>query len=189
VKSYSAYFVKSECLDKAQKLFKPIAPVPGTPWLICDLHADDSPPADDVLWGKKSLLLPRYEQLTEIFFVYGDVSGEGSFVYEHAQKGELVRKLVWFPMLDDNWTAGWLCASGQPEPWEAPLFSARALTIVLEFERSRCDDEGRSAEFRKIESEIRRLWAAKTILAGKTYPSCDGTVAKLVERSYGINRQ
>jgi hypothetical protein len=39
-----------------------------------------------------------------------------------------------------------------------------------------------------MQAEAEKLWAAKQITAGQTLPMGDGTVAMLVEKSYGIDR-
>ena len=47
----------------------------------------------------------------------------------------LARKLVWFPLLDnDDWQCGWLCAEGEPEEWEKIFFSPHNLKQFLEWD-------------------------------------------------------
>lgn len=187
MKSYSAYFVRSEAAEAARAVFGSAEAVPGSAWLLCRFDTDAGPPDDAVLEGQESLTETPSQTLGEVLFVYGDTSVDG-FVYEHARNGELVRKLVWFPMLDDDWTAGWMCAAGRPEEWEATLFRPDALTSFLDLERQRYSDDGRDDEFPDYEAEIRAAWNTGQIVAGKTYPACDGTVALLVERNFGIVR-
>ena len=187
MKSYSAFFARAENLDRALEIFGEAEPIEGTAWLLCAYDVGASPPNDDVLWGRESLTLERSKQVGEIVFVYGDTSTEG-FVYEHARDGELLRKLVWFPMLDEDWTAGWLCVVGTPEDWEQVLFRPDKLESYVDLERMRYEDEGRESEFASREAEIRRSWAGGRIEAGTAFPSCDGTVALVVERSFGIDR-
>lgn len=186
MKSYSAYFVRAERAGQAQRVFGKVEPMADSPWLLCEYRKDDMPPGDDALEGRTSLTEARSQQLGEILFVYGDTSADW-FVYEHARDGVLLRKLVWFSLLDD-WTAGWVCAEGEPEPWEAALFSPDKLAGFIENERQRYDDEGNADDFPEREAEIRKVWEAGQIIAGNTYPACDGTVALLVEQSYGIKR-
>jgi hypothetical protein len=185
MKSYSAYFIRTEDLDVAQTSFSKITPVIDSSWLLCDFCKDDLPPEDEVLWGQESLTETKSPQLREIIFVYGDTSVDG-FVYEHRLNGVLVRKLVWFPLLNDAWEAGWLCAEGESEDWEKALFKPESLTQFMEYERQRYIDEGKETDFTARETEIQEVWNAGKIIAGNTFPMCDGTVALLVEQSYGI---
>jgi len=187
MKSYSAYFARSNNLEQARHLFGSADTVTGTPWLICALNKDASPPDDEVLWGRVSLTEAYSRQLGEVIFVFGDTSID-AFVYEHAWDGELVRKLVWFPMLDDAYTPGWLSVAGEPEGWEAGLFRADKLAWLLERERERYVEEGKARAFAEREAEIQGVWRERQIEAGKTYPSCDGTAARLVEEGFGIKR-
>jgi hypothetical protein len=187
MKSYSSYFVRTADSEKAAKVFGKVETVPNSDWLMCGYSPDDSPPDDAVLLGEESLTTTKSEQLGEVIFVYGDTSCDG-FVYEHAFDGKLLRKLVWFPMLDDDWTAGWLCVEGDSESWEEALFSPHQLAICLENERYKLEEQGRADDATEMEAEIKQFWADKQMAAQKTYPSCDGTVALLVEKSYGINR-
>ncbi|MBO1054547.1 MAG: hypothetical protein HEQ25_21925 [Dolichospermum sp. DET73] len=82
MKSYSAYFIRTEDFALAQTSFSNIAPVVDSSWLLCDFCKDDYPPEDDVLWGQESITEAKSPQLREIIFVYGDTSVDG-FVYEH----------------------------------------------------------------------------------------------------------
>lgn len=189
MKSYSAYFVKNRDIDieSVRKIFRHAAPAAGGSWLLGEMRRDAGPPDDEALNGEVSLASPPSETLGEVVFVYGDTSIDG-FVYEHAQDGKLLRKLVWFPMLDDDWTAGWICAQGAPEDWETALFRADALERLIERERENYAESGRNGEFPAHEIELRTAWAEGRIEAGRTYPECDGTAALLVERIYGIER-
>ncbi len=188
MKSYSAYFVRNEAIENARTVFgKRVEPLPDSPWLLCAFQPDDELPDDEVLFGEESLTEAKSGQLGEIFFVYGDTSVDW-FVYEHASDGRLLRKLVWFTLPDDEWNSGWVCVEGEPEDWEATLFRPDSLERYLENERQRLEDEGRGDEVAAMEAEIRQLWDLKQIAAGKTLPFCDGTVALLIEKSYGISR-
>ena len=187
MKSYSCYFVRTAELEKARTLFAKVEVLPDSDWLMCGFRADDSPPEDEVLCGEESLTEAKSKQLGEVIFVYGDTSIDG-FAYEHSRNGQLLRKLVWFALLDDDWTSGWVCVTGETEDWEATLFNANNLAQCLEYARQKLEDEGREEEFTELEAEIQQTWQLKQIVAGKTYPYCDGTVALLVERSYGIKR-
>jgi len=142
-----------------------------------------------VPWGRASLTeAPSRALATEVLYLFGDTSGDGSFVYEHAKDGALVRKLVWFPLLDDAWTAGWLCALGRGEPWEAALFRPGALASTLELERDRFDEQGKAADFPAREARIRQSWADHRIEAGTSFPPADGTVTALLEKHFGLVR-
>ena len=110
------------------------------------------------------------------------------FVYEHALNGKMLRKLVWFPMLDDDWTAGWLCVVGDSEEWESQLFREIQLTQYLEGEKGRLEDLGQADQFGAIAQAIKEAWEKKEIMAGKTFPPYDGTFPLLVEQYYNIHR-
>jgi hypothetical protein len=187
MKSSAQYLVKHANLEAVRLAFGSAEPVPSSGWLRCDLRLGASPPNDDVLWGKASLTVPRSQEFGEVVYLFGDSSTD-SFVYEHARDGQMLRKPVWFPMLDDDWTAGWLCAQGEPEPWEAALFASDGLERFLEREQQRHDDEGRSDAFEAHSAQVRAVWAAGRIEAGRTYPECDASVVALVERYYGAQR-
>lgn len=187
MKSYSAYYVRAKAIDIASAEFVNVEPLPDSPWLICAYRPSDSPPKDDVLFGEESLTRTKSEQLGEVIFVYRDISQDW-FVYEHAQDGKLLRKLVWASLLDDDWNAGWVCVDGEPEAWESALFTQSKLSQTMELELQRLEDEGRSDEASDLKAEITEVWKLGEIPAGKTYPSCDGTVTVLVEKGFGIKR-
>jgi hypothetical protein len=189
MKSYSAYFVRAAALEAAQAVFgASVQPLPDSPWLLCAYQPDDELPDEDVLRGETSLTQAKSAALGEVFFVYGDTSVDW-FVYEHAQDGELLRKLVWATLPEGDWDdCGWALAEGAPEAWEAALFRADGLARHLENEAQRLQDEGRGAEVAAMQADAEKLWAAKQITAGQTLPMGDGTVAMLVEKSYGIDR-
>lgn len=192
MKSYSVYFVRSDDPDALRAKLgqvdsRSLEPVAGSAWVVWRYHPDDGPPDDEVLWGQDSLTSAPSERLGEVVYLYADTSVDG-FVYEHARAGSLIRKLVWFPMLGDEGTPGWLCAHGEPEPWEATLFHPERLTQVLAEERGWFEDRGESQGFGAREAEIRRIWAGQRIEAGTTVPRADGTVALLVERHLGLTR-
>jgi hypothetical protein len=119
--SFSGYFVKSNEVEQITRLLGAPEGVADTPWFVAKYSPGASPPSDDVLWGRASLTEEKSQQLGEVIYLFADTS-TGGFVYEHAQDGKLVRKLVWFPLLDDDWTPGWLCAVGVREGWETALF-------------------------------------------------------------------
>lgn len=185
MKSYSAYFVRREDFDIAKSRFGRVTPVVDSSWLLCDFDRDDCPPEDEVLCGRESITEAKSLGLREIIFVYGDTSVDG-FVYEHRLNGVLVRKLVWFPLLNDDWDSGWLCAEGEPEDWEKTLFSSESLERFIGYERERYADEGKATDFPVRETEIREVWNAGKIIAGNPFPMADGTVPLVVEESYGI---
>jgi len=188
MKSYSAYFVRNAAIETAQTIFgKGVEPLPDSPWLLCAFQPDDELPDEEVLFGEESLTKAKSSQLGELFFVYGDTSVDW-FVYEHAIDGRLLRKLVWFTLPNDEWNSGWVWVEGEPEDWEVALFHSEELARYLENERQRLRDEGCEDKMAAMEADITQLWDLKQITAGKTLPFCDGTVALLVEKSYGINR-
>lgn len=188
MRSYSVYLVKGTNLEQAQQVFDGAEIVDGSDWMRCSFTKDDEPPEDEVLVGDESLTQAKSEILGEVVFVFGDTSVDG-FVYEHSCNGEIVRKLVWFPMLDDDWNSGWICVEGEPETWESSLFGEDRLARFLTSERDRYDDEGMEAEYEEYAERVREDWAVKHIETGHRYPECDGTVALLVERHYGVERQ
>lgn len=193
MKSYSAWFIRSSVGELEQRaggqrklslLFHPVVDT-GSPWLLCNFREGAAPPADDVLWGDVSLTEGRSKTFGEIIYLYADYS-PASFVYEHARDGRIVRKLVWFGLLDDEFTPGWLCAQGEPEEWESALFRTEQLTCALEAERARCEERGESDRFPERESEVRRVWRDRAVPARSTVPPGDGTVARLVEKHFGL---
>ncbi len=201
MKSYSAFFVRADSIEELEvragggqrnKLYLGITSavkVEGSQWIIFSYHPGDGPPDDEVLWGKASLAEKRSETLGEIIFLYADTSGDDFFVYEHARDGVMLRKLVWFPMLDDDWTPGWLYVQGEPEQWEAEVFfRPNRLSEVIENERINYEERGEDDRFPEREAAIRCLWEKRSIAAGDTIPSCDGTVALVVEKHFGLRR-
>jgi len=189
MKSYSAYFVRAAALEKAQAVFgASVQPLPDSPWLLCAYQPDDELPDEEVLLGETSLTQAKSEALGEVFFVYGDTSVDW-FVYEHAQDGQLLRKLVWSMQPEGDWDdCGWVLAEGEPEAWEAALFRADSLARHLDNASQQLQDERRGGEVAAMQADAQKLWAAQHITAGQTLPVCDGTVATLVEKSYGIHR-
>jgi hypothetical protein len=122
-----------------------------------------------------------------MIFLFAD---RDSFVYEHARDGVMLRKLVWFPMLDDDWTPGWLYVQGQPEEWEAAMFfTPQKLARTIADEKDRYSSEGKDDAFPAREAEIRTLWENGAIAAMTAFPYCDGTVAMGVEKHYGIHSE
>jgi hypothetical protein len=185
MKSYSAFYVRTDKPDEAKKIFGRMERVPESPWLVCAFQRDASPPADKVLWGEISLTVTESQRLGEVIFLFADISRD-SFVYEHALDGVLLRKLVWFPMLDDAWTPGWLFAEGQREEWESIFFRPDRLPELIANERCNYQDRGESSAFPDREAELRRIWTDCVIVAGTTIPECDGSMARVVERHFGI---
>jgi len=185
--SYSAYFLQTGNADEAVRLLGTTSAVEGSAWLVAAFRPGDSPPRDNVLWGEVSLTKEMSATLGEIIFLYADSSTNG-FGYEHSRDGVLLRKLVWFPMMDDDWTEGWLCAEGTPEPWESALFRPGRLEGVIEEARGSFEERGDGASFPEREAAIRKSWDEQRIVAMTTYPSCDATVALLVERHFGLVR-
>jgi hypothetical protein len=125
MKSYSCYFIKSNDPNTLHAKLGPVdsrdvESVDGSEWIPWRFRQGASPPDDEVLNGEASIADQQSSRLEEeVIFLFADKSSD-AFVYEHARDGQLLRKLVWFPMLDDDWTAGWTHASGESEPWEAP---------------------------------------------------------------------
>jgi hypothetical protein len=187
MKSYSVYFVRNTNIELVTSIFSIVDILPDSEWLMCNFNKDDYPPDDDVLWGTVSMTIDKSVLLGEVLFLYGDTSCDG-FVYEHAVNGKMLRKLVWFPMLDDDWTAGWLYVTGNSEEWESQLFHERQFIQYLEQEQARLEDLGLVDQLGAIAQEIKEAWEKKQIIAGKTFPPCDGTVPLLVEEYYKIHR-
>ncbi len=197
MKSYSACFIRgidAQELErraggerKLRMTFGEVITQPGSEWLICSFRKGASCPPDDVLWGKASLIEAQSKTFGEMISLFGD---RDSFVYEHARDGVMLRKLVWFPMLDDDWTPGWLYVQGQPEDWEASMFfTPQKLARTIADEKERYSFEGKDDAFPARESEIRTLWEKGAIAAMTTLPYCDGTVALGVEKHYGIHSE
>jgi len=187
MKSYSAYFVTTGNIDVVKKALGAPVEIPGSPWLLCGYRPDASPPDDDVLLGNASLVQRKSETLGEIIYLFSDRS-PASLVYEHAREGKLLRKLVWFPMLDDDWTPGWLCAQGEQESWEDALFRPDALQRAIENERDAYRDRGEASLFPRREAELRAYFEKRVIIAPGTWPECSGDAALLVERHFGLSR-
>ncbi|CAN1213157.1 hypothetical protein TUMEXPCC7403_23330 [Tumidithrix helvetica PCC 7403] len=187
MKSYSTYYVRTGDIENTRRVFSKVEEISGSPWLMCNYCKDDGPPDDEILFGEDSLAEAKSAEVGEVIFLYGDTSID-SFVYERAKNGVLLRKLVWFALLDDDWTSGWVCVEGEPEEWEKTLFREDTRDRFIYNERQRYEDEGNADSFPDYEAEIREAWNAKVIVAGKTYPSCDGTVVLLVEQAYDITR-
>jgi hypothetical protein len=187
MKSYSVYFIRNSNLELVHSIFSKVDTLPNSKWLMCNFNKDDYPPDDDVLWGQANMIVDQLLILGEVLFLYGDTSCDG-FVYEHALNGKMLRKLVWFPMLDDDWTAGCLYVIGDSEEWESQLFREIQLTQYLEGEKGRLEDFGQADQFGAIAQAIKEAWQKKQIMAGKTFPPCDGTVPLLVEGYYKIHR-
>lgn len=191
MKSYSCYFIKSNDSEALRAKLGPtdsrsLQPVEGSEWIPWRFHRDDEAPDDEILNGEGSIADQQSSRLgEEVIFLFADRSSD-AFVYEHARDGQLIRKLVWFPMLDDDWTAGWTHASGESEPWEATLFEPNRLSDVLDTERSAFEERGALDEFTAQELKIRRMWIEKRIETGNTFPRADATVATLVEEHFGL---
>jgi hypothetical protein len=191
--SYSFFFVSADKKDAAAKVFagSPRLPAkidldPNSDWAAVRYNPDATPPSDDVLWGRASLTLEKSKDLGEIFFLFSDWRPD-SLVYEHAKDGVMLRKLVWFQLFDND-EAGWLCADGSPEPWETGLFLPHKLERTIEDERERYSSNGEDERFPTREAEIRKVWETHEIVPKSRVPSCDGSVALLVEQHFRLNR-
>ncbi len=68
------------------------------------------------------------------------------------------------------------------------LFANQKMADCIEQERQKLEDKGDSDKTPELEASIIQSWNQKRIIAGKTFPHCDGTVVLLVERSLGIDR-
>jgi len=202
MKSYDVYYVKLDDLAELERraggerqlrlTFSRADKVPGSEWLACNYRDGASPPADEILSGEASLAGPRSAKFGEVIYIFANMPD--SLVYEHALDGKMLRKLVWFPLLgpdtadvDDDWTPGWLCAEGEPEPWEASIFfRPERLAEAIEWERENYADRGKSDRFSEREAAIRKMWDDRIIAASDILPSCDGTVAFAIEKHFGI---
>ncbi|HEY9701255.1 MAG TPA: hypothetical protein V6C58_02360 [Allocoleopsis sp.] len=189
MKSYSAYFVCNDNIEMLQKHFgKKVEIVENSSWIMCAYYPGDEPPDDEVLYGETSLTETLSNTLGEMIFLYGDTSTD-SFVYEHSHQGVLLRKLVYFPLVDDDWNPGWICVQGTAEKWENEiLFTPENLSYIIEQEKWIYEDNDQVDQFAEREAEIRRIWENFEINSGSTIPRCDGTVAIAVEKYFGINR-
>lgn len=198
MKSYSVCYIKDKTLEDIERLaggerklrmtFGSINVHPDSPWLECSYRKDDSPPSDEALFGETSVIDKKSEIFGEMIFLFADTSD--SFYYEHAHNGVLLRKLSWFPLLDDDWTPGWICVQGEPEPWESDFFfNEKALLRTIEEERSLYDFEKRSDYFPSREKEIRQIWENRKILTKTVLPKCDGTVAMHVEKVFELKHK
>ncbi|GEM_PF-2002530 len=204
MKSYSVYYIKLNDVAELERraggerklklTFSPIDAVPGSEWLVCSFRDGASPPSDNVLCGETSLAVAESKKFGEVIFIFANMPD--SLVYEHACDGTLLRKLVWFPLLDpsmadvsDDWTPGWLDARGEPEAWEAPIFfKPERLSEVIEGEKMNYADRGIDDRFPEREAQIRKMWEDHVITAMNTLPYCDGTVAFAIEKHFGITR-
>jgi len=202
MKSYDVYYVKLDDLAELERraggerklrmTFSKADKPQGSPWLVCNYCDGASPPDDRVLSGEASLAGPRSQTFGEVIYIFANMPD--SLVYEHALDGKMLRKLVWFPLLgpdtadvDDDWTPGWLCTEGEPEPWEASIFfRPEKLPEAIEGEKMRFADRGREDGFAGREMTIRKMWDDHTIAANETLPYCDGTVAFAIEKHFGI---
>ena len=188
MKSYSAYFVCNDNIEMLQKYFGKKVEIVDSSWTMCAYYPGDGPPDDYILYGDTSLTEILSKTLGEIIFLYGDTSID-SFVYEHSHQGVLLRKLVYFPLLDDDWNPGWICVQGTSEKWENDIFfTAKNLSYIIEQEKWIYEEKNQMNQFAEREAEIRRIWENCEINAGSTIPPCDGTVAIAVEKYFGIKR-
>ena len=183
MRSFGAYFVRATDSSTVQGVLGPTVVVPGSAWTVSGYRKEPSPPADDVLWGRKCLTDEASRALGEVVYLYADVSSE-SFFYEHARGGRLLRKLSWFALLDEDWNHGWLCVEVEPEEWEAALFRPDQLEAALELEREA--HAGDDAGLASREQELHAIWRDRRLEPGARVPPADGSVARLVERHLGL---
>jgi hypothetical protein len=181
MRSFSVYFLRTTKIETSQQRFGSLKALPDCPWIQAAFCPDDYPPDDPILLGEETLAVTPSATLGEVIFLYGDTRDDW-FIYEHARDGHLLRKLVWCPLLDDDWNAGWVVVEGEPEPWETQLFSPHGLTGCIERE------ELEPALQAQWQAELEAAWASQTLTQGKTYPPCDGTVVWMVQDFYGIPR-
>ncbi len=186
MKSYEAFFVRTENSEQAKKIFRRIEPIEGSSWVMCGFDKDVYP-EDSILFGEESATQAKSEKLGEIIYVYGDSSDAEGFIYEHACDGVLLRKLVWF-MLEDGMNTGWVCVEGEAEKWEEALFRPDSLEQFVRLRRESLQDRGKNDQISEFEAEVQKIYDEKKIIVGKSFPVCDGTCAILVEKSYGIER-
>ncbi len=206
MRNYEAWFAKAASISELEERaggsrnFKrffsaPLEPPPGSSWITCRFSKSSYAPDDEVLWGRMSILERDSKQLGEMIYLYMDRS-QDSFVYEHSRDGVLLRKLVWFALLDptvapveEDWTPGWLCAQGEPEEWEAgTFFRPQTLDTVIQRERENYADRGEEGKFPGREAEIRRVWESGIITPLSTLPLGDAFAAFNVEKHFGLPR-
>lgn len=101
------------------------------------------------------------KELAELSRLVGDVvafylidEGLTVGIYGAWKDGRLVRNLQWGDFQ-------WLVADGEPQPWEAPLFTPEALEDNLECARYDGQEE----------AEVRAVFAAGRITASAAFPS------------------
>ncbi|MCE1246821.1 MAG: hypothetical protein LWY06_09265 [Firmicutes bacterium] len=186
MKSFSVYYVKTHSIEKVQAYFKPVEAMPDSDWLVCGYKPGAYAPDDSILLGEESLTEEKSKQFGDIIYLYA--SFPDSFVYEHSRDGELLRKLVWYPMLDDEWNPGWLCVRGEREEWEDQFFREANLNLALEHERDKFEELDIMDSFPEREEEIRRLWAEKRIKEQDVIPTGDAGFAFTVEKFFGLKR-
>ena len=109
---------------------------------------------------------------------------------EHTRDGAVLRKLAYFPLLDDECTPGWVCVQEEPEPWETEVFfNDRLLRWTLDKERATFEFENRLEGFPAREAEIRQYWQNRRIATGEKIPPCDGMMAMRLEEALGLKHR
>lgn len=110
-------------------------------------------------------------ELVELSKRVGDVVAfyeidEGSTmgVYGAWKDGRLARSLLW---CDAHWEE----VEGEPQPWEAPLFSPEALDANLDAAR----DDGADT------AEVSAIFAGGQIKSGKAFPRAEGLVRHIIK--------
>lgn len=176
--NFSVFYVKDPAspawLDELRAQFRRVEEA-GDGWIALSmgdsLHPEEAfgEGRDDPARLASAALSARYG---EAIFLYADSSAD-EMIYDHARGGAPLRKLHW---TSDGCACAWSCVAGTPEPWEEALFADRLLQAQLD-----CVDEDE-------QDEVRAAYASRQIQPEARWPSCDATVADLIERHFGITR-
>lgn len=173
--SFGVYYIRNVgAADELRGRFGRVEAA-GAEWIACDFGDSTQPDeafgddrADPGVFASEALS----RRFGEAIYVFVD-SHADELIYDHGRGGELVRKLLW---TSDGLLCSWECVAGTPEPWEDALFAAHNLTNAL------------SAAEPEEHDEIRAIYADRRISSGARWPTCDATVAELIERHFGITR-
>lgn len=172
--SFGVFYVRAEDGAELRQRYGRVDEAGGG-WLACGF-GDRLMPDDVYEDGRADRSASAAAALSavhgEAIYLWADSSGD-ELVYDHAKDGVLLRKLLW---TYDGCESSWECAAGEPEPWEEVLFASRNL-------------EQRLASVEPEEHEaVRAVYGARRIEAGARYPSCDASVAEVIERHFGLTR-
>lgn len=172
---FGAHYVRTlQPLDDLRRIYKH-AETAGQDWVACEFGDNTCPieafgqQRDDPDVFASGKLSARFG---EAIYLYCN-SREDELLYDHSRAGKLLRKLMW---VFDGATWAWTCVAGEPEPWEDVLFAERNLAAALDV----VEPEDQSA--------VRAVYEERRIVAKARWPSCDASMAGVVERHFGIVR-